>query len=567
MLNTERLCPDCMNDNGGERICPICGGDSAAQNPSDCLPVGFTLRDRYLIGRAKSQNGEGITYIGWDNGNDSVINIEEYFPQNFAARNPDKTVSMIKGGEYTFNEGLMEFLDINRSIMSSELPALIPVTDVFEENGTVYSVSKRISTITMREFLAKNGGTLKWEQARPLFLPLIDTVKGMNDEGIIHGGISVDTVLVGRDGKLRISGYGIKKLRLAEGEINPEIFPGFAAVEQYGFEGLHTDSYTDVYGLCATLFCVLIGTVPPEAPHRVDNDSMTIPAKFAEELPRHVLSALANGLQVMPYDRTENIEAFKNELVYGETSQPQVKSAPASREKSEPAKKEKKSGGSAKYVIISSACTAAVCLAIAAVLVFTVFRDSVFKKDDTLQSESSSESAPVVEQIGTVDSDAVESTVLFEVPNLTGKYYAELLDNEEYEKFKFVIKNTKEYSDKYAMGQICSQSVAAGTKVARDTTIEIVLSLGPKEIKIANVVGLDEENAKLELLKQGFLYNNIEVLEKYDEDHEPGTVLEQEPKYGTSVSTDIPVTIYINSYTGSDDSQTSSGNDSSSVLE
>lgn len=557
MLNTERLCADCMNDNGGERICPVCGCDSAVQNPAGCLPVKFMLRDRYLVGRAKTQNGEGITYIGWDTGSDSIINIKEYFPQGFSSRNPDKTVSMVKGGEYTFNEGLMEFLEINRSIMNSQLPSLIPVTEVFEENGTVYSVSKKISCITMREFLSKNGGSLKWEQARPLFLPLIDTVKGMNDAGIIHGGISVDTVLVGRDGKLRIAGYGIKKLRLSEGEIMPEMYPGFSAIEQYGFEGLHTDLYTDVYGLCATLFCVLIGTVPPEATVRLDNDSMTIPAKFAEELPRHVLSALANGLQVMPYDRTENIEALKNELVYGETAQPAVKNGSSPKEKNEPEVKEKKSGGSAKYVIVSSVCTAAVCLAVAAILIFTVFRDSVFKKTDSLPSDSSSESVPVVDQIGTMDSGATESAVLFAVPKLTGKYYAELVDNEEYDKFKFVIKGY-EFSDKFTRGQISSQSVTDGTEVVRDTTVELIISLGPKEIKIANVVGLDEDAAKLELLKQGFLYNNIEVMEKYDEDHEPGTVLEQEPKYGTSVNTEIPVTIYINSYTGGDASQSPS---------
>ena len=37
MINTERLCPGCMNDNGGEKICPICGYDSASRNPDICL--------------------------------------------------------------------------------------------------------------------------------------------------------------------------------------------------------------------------------------------------------------------------------------------------------------------------------------------------------------------------------------------------------------------------------------------------------------------------------------------------------------------------------------------------
>jgi len=193
-------------------------------------------------------------------------------------------------------------------------------------------------------------------------------------------------------------------------------------------------------------------------------------------------------------------------------------------------------------------------IGIVAILVFTVFKKDIFgNKNASDQSGSVSTAAPSVDSIGTIDSGAAESAVLFSVPSLTGKYYAELADNEDYEKFSFVIKG-KEFNDKYAKGQICAQSLAEGTQVARDTKIEVTISLGPKEVKIANVVGLEEINAKLELLKQGFLYDNIEVLEKYDENKKPGAVLEQEPKYGTQISPDSAVTIYVNSYKGDDSS-------------
>lgn len=559
MSSNAKLCPGCMNDSGGERICPICGYDSSKQNPDDCLPIGSVLGERYTVGQVKHRNGEAITYIGWDDSQSDIITVREYFPEGFAIRNSDKTVGMVKGGEYTFNEGLIEYIDINRLIKDSSLPACMPITDVFEENGTVYAVTKSISAITLREFLAKNGGVLKWEQARPLFLPLIDTLKGMNDLGVIHGGISTDTVLVGRDGKLRISGYSIKNLRLADSPLESVLFQGFAAIEQYDSD-MHTDTYTDVYGLCAVIFAVLMGNVPPKATERLNNDSMTVPAKFAEELPRHVLSALANGLQVLPQNRTQNIEAFKNELVYAETSDtsPAVHKQGKAENPSD-RKAVKKSGAAAKYVIISSACTAVVFLIIVGVLIFTVFKEDFFGKgNSSSQSSTISINAPSVDSIGTIASGAEESAVLFPVPELLGKYYADLADTtlpeaEDYERFEFVIKG-KEFNDNYPRGQICVQSVAAGTEVARDTKIELTISLGPKEIKIANVLGIDETNAKLELLKQGFLYDNIEVLEKYDEDHEPGVVLEQEPKYGTQVSADSAVKIYINSYTGVSDS-------------
>lgn len=550
MINTERLCLGCMNDCGGEKICPVCGYDSATQNPDNCLPLRFIINDRYLVGKAIKINGEGITYIGWDISTDSIIKIKEYFPLGFAHRNPDKTVSMEKSGKYTFNEGLMEFMEINRRIMHSDLPSLIPVTDVFEENGTIYAVCQNISGITLEEFLKKNGNTLKWEQARALFLPLIDTIKGMNDYGIVHGGISAETVIVGRDGKLRIADYSIRKLRMLTSEIKTELYSGYAATEQYDIVGLHIDKYTDVYGLSATLFRVFIGAVPPDALQRIQSDSMTIPARFAEELPRHVLASLANGLQVLPEDRTASIEIFKNELVYGEIPEPVVKKT---AEKGAEASTKKEKGikkTTAKYAAISAVCTALVFVLLAGVLALTVFKDTLFKSNSSDgESGISSVDAPVVDEIGTVDSDAAVSAKLYKVEDFKGKYFSEVIENPDNEAFEFVIKD-KQFSSKYQKGQICEQSVKAGSEKPRETKIELIISLGPNEIKIANLSGLDETAAKMELLKQGFLYDNIEVLEKYDEDREPGVVLDQSPQYGDTVNTDVAVKIYINSYEG-----------------
>ena len=563
MSLTENLCMGCMGDNGGEAVCPICGYDSAQNNPINCLPTKFTINDRYIVGKVIAENGENITYIGWDKLKTNVVRIKEYFPKGCATRNPDKTISIVSGKEYPYNEGLLEFIEINRNIGKMEPQGIESVRDVFEENGTVYSINENISGITLREFLQKNGGSLKWEQARPLFLPVIETVKEMNKVGIIHRGISLDTIIVGRDGKLRLIDYSIKKLRITNDEIESQLFEGFAAIEQYEVMDMHTDGYTDVYGLAAVILNVLVGTTPPVATLRLQSDSMAIPSRVAEELPRHVLSALANGLQVLPKNRTKNMEVFKNELVYGEmaaapqpapkpkaqpTTAPTVKKS-ATTTASKTAKKPapKQSNSAAKYAIISSACTAGVFIILALILALTVLKDQIFPKPATNNNNSSS--APVVETIGSGDSNIGTSSKTYSVPNFKGKYYSEIIQDEDYERFQFVIKE-KNFSDKYAKGTIISQSVEEGASVAKGTKIEVVISLGPKEIKMPSVIGLTEDAAKMELLKQGFLYSNIDVLEKYDPDKKPGVIIEQEPQKGTSVSTDIGVTIYLNTYEG-----------------
>lgn len=550
MLNTEGLCLGCMSDNGGERVCPICGFDNNTLNPNDCLPIKSVIGNRYLVGKVLKRDGEGITYIGWDNAKTAKVRIKEYFPEGFAHRNPDKTVSIKEEGKYTFNEGLLEFMEINRSVSLSSLPSLMPIYDAFEENGTAYSVEEYISGITLEEFLNKNGGSLKWEQARPLFLPLIDTVGGMNEIGYIHGGISAETVIVGRDGKLRISDYSVKKLRQAGSELNSCLYEGYAACEQYGVENTHIDTYTDVYGLCATMFRVLIGTVPPNAMQRLSNDVMAIPARFAEELPRQVLASLANGLQVLPQKRTKNIEVLKNEMVYGEIEVPKAPEKPVAKAEKTVSKAPAKKSGSAKYVLISALCTVAVVALIAVILIFTIFKDSVFKDKNAVSSANiPSIVAPTVDSIGDIDSGAEVTAKKYAVPDFKGKYYAEIIENDEYEMFELVISNT-EYSSEFPKGTVCKQSLQKGAEAVRDTKIELVISSGPKEVKIPNLKGLTEQEAKLELLKQGFLYENIKILEKYDEDSEPEVVLEQVPEYGEKVSPQIAVEVYINSYKG-----------------
>lgn len=570
MIDTEKICMGCMNEKGDGEICRVCGYDYDSRNDSIALPVKFCIKDRYVIGKMLSRNGEGIIYMGWDNTYDIPVKIKEYFPMGAALRNPDTTVSIADGEKYAFNEGLLEFLEINKTVMDQTFSSLLNVNDVFEWVGTAYAVYENVPGITLQNFLERNGGTLKWEQARALFLPLIDTVKSMNDIGVVHKGISPETVMVGRDGKLRITDYSINKLRVVDGETENELFDGYAAVEQYGIYDMKQGSFTDVYGFCATLFKVLIGASVPKAVLRVDNQSLSIPAKFAEELPHHVLAALANGLKVKPEERTPDMETLKNELVYGEISSIEPKHEPEEVSSTTSEKKKKGMKSSVKYVLISALATALIFVVAGVILLFTVFKDDVFGNESSQTQNSSLESAPTVDAIGSVDSAAAESVKLYSVPDFTGKTYAEILESEESDIFKIVIKE-KTFSDSFAKGQVCKQSVKKGEEVAKNTKIELTVSLGAKEFKMPNVTELDEKSAKLELLKAGFLYENIEVLEKYDETGTPGAVLEQSPKNGEKVNADIVVQIYVNTYTGEepmdsgDDSEilsgiTSSGN-------
>lgn len=550
MQNTDRLCLGCMNDNGGEQVCSICGYDAKEKNPKGTLEAGTWLEGRFLIGRFLESNGEGISYMGWDNFRDCVVFIREYFPENVASRNNDGSVAMREGSEFAFNEGILEFLELNRKLASlgEELTALIPVTAVFENGGTAYAVSKApAASITLREFLMRNGGTLTWEQVRPLFLPLFTTVGKLHEAGIVHGGISPETVLVCRDGKLRLSGTCIRGVRVQDSNLQAQLFPGFAAPEQYGLtEAGEIGVHSDVYAIAATVFRVLMGNNPPDAPLRLESDNMAVPSKIAQQLPKCVLTGLANALQIYVADRTADMENFKAELL--QSAEAEVK--PVSKkttDKGAPKKVKAKKGmdRNKKYALIAAGVTVGIFAIIITIILI------IMGGGDGGNSEASQAftSVPQVNQAGDVAESYTSTENLYTVPDLKNVSLAEILGNDDYSVFKFAVSG-KRYDNQVPKGAIIEQSVKANTDVHKDTEITVVVSLGPQNVTVPSVKGKSKDEAIIALLNAGFLYDNIDITDKWDDTATPLMAIETDPAVGAKANVDGKIYLYINSFTG-----------------
>ena len=554
-MDIKNLCPGCMHINEEEGKCPVCGYDGE-QNDARFLPVRYILSGRYIIGKVISHTCESVVYLAFDSAANRAVNIKEFFPEGIAVRGEENDVLCPEEYADTFKTTLDEFWNLNKKIADLELPSLAKIIVVFEENGTAYAVSEAVVGITLKEFLKKNEGSLKWEQARPLFLPLLDTVIGLNKAGIVHGGISPESIVVGRDGRVRLGEILISPVRRMNKKISAQIYGGYAAIEQYEPEKYEIGEHTDVYSLSATLFRVLMGNVPESATDRLKEDKLSVPSSVASELPRQVLVAMANGLQVLPENRTETSERFRDELVYGETDEENIAPAVAGKkaEKGKSPKKDKKdkkekeeTKSNVKVWLISVLITILVFLGVAAALVFGVFRDQIFKKDTTSKDD---DSMPSVASIGDVDSSAVASLQTYEVPNLLGKTFAEIKADDRYSRFTITLEK-KVYTNIFQKGTVCEQSIEAGSSAPVGSEIKIAISLGPMDFQMPTVTGMSELAAKVQLLRAGLLYENIEVVEKYDSDKAPATVIDQSPAAGESVTEDSVVRIYINSYEGS----------------
>ena len=511
MMNTDHLCMSCMREIGDENQCPYCGFHADSPQLAPYLPLRTVVAERYLAGKLLDDNGDGATYMGWDLEMNAPVTIREFLPDSIAESREDLSLAPMAGCEITYRDCYQSFLELWRKLARMRgLSALILVFDIVEDHGTAYAISEYMEGVSLREYLLRSpSGYLSWEQARILFMPVLSTLGTLHSAGIIHRGISPTTLVVGKNGKMRITGFSIWQARTARGDLTAQLFPGYAAIEQYGFEG-QQGPWTDIYAFSAVLYRTLIGSTPLEATSRVTNDRLMVPGKFAEQLPAYVINALMNGLQILPEDRTRTVDQLRAELsaapgtstaaiaYAGKEEVPHQEPTPSGR---------KKSASGSKTALIAGLASIAACLVIFAVLSLTVWREDIGMLFTGGASTQASSNAPE----------------LVKVPDLRGLNYNNIKSNPDYTN-TFIFETEYQDSDTQGKDVVLSQDIAYGTEVPKGSTIKLVLSSGNEEITLKDFTGQNYATVKLSLEDMGFQCRAI--VEKNDDPERAGKVAE-----------------------------------------
>ena len=517
-------CPGCIRALEETPDCPHCGTPWQPEQAAPFLPLRTILaQGRFGLGCAVEQNGDGITYLGFDEQTRQPVYVREFFPAAIALREQGQLVqAVMQGCEALWHDCAQNFMEVWRKLQRLRgLSALLAVVDVFEENGTIYAVYEYAEAITLREFLLRGKlGYISWERARALLMPVLSTLGSLHQAGIIHRGISPNTLFFGSDGKVRIGGFSIWQARTAHGDLTAELTDGYAALEQYGLDG-QQGAWTDIYAFAAVLYRSLVGSDPDDAVSRRHNDRVMVPAQFAERIPAYVINALINAMQVFPEDRTRSVEQFRAELSASPTAVAQSrdpfprKAATSTLPRmpkvpvAQPPKKKVSSG-------VLALKTAGIILG-AGVLILAIIvaahaptRSRV--ADFFGSSESVTEAPPPPQRV--------------EVPELEGLDYEDAgLDSFELE-FNIVYIN----SDTYPEGEIIRQDIAAGASVAPGSVITLTVSQGPDTVELPRVVGRDIDDVREQLEDLGFALDITERVN--DGSQEPGAVRSVHPGEG-----------------------------------
>ena len=576
MLTETTLCMGCMNDKTYDGPCKLCGyNDDDPYIPTYLAPKTL-LNDRYIVGRLLSYNGEGAVYIGYDTAAKTKVTIKEFMPDTLCSRRKGETVISVNSqNSPLYKTNLSEFEDLNRTLMKlSDMAHIQAVLDVFCENNTCYAVFEFIDGISLKTFLANSSGGLTWDQVKELFPPVFTTLSLVHRAGIIHRGLSPQTIFVTDKMELKLTGFCISAARTTNTELTCEIYNGYAAPEQYTSDEMN-GTWTDVYGIAAVLYRVLTGITPFDAGSDKIAD-MPEPMLVNRNVPANVSKVIMHGMTFSQDQRIRDISDFVSSLfapprfssdenASKTTADKNSQNSMSPKEQKRMKKQIKERRKTLSVLIIAGATLIlfAVALALSLSGVFTPETPSVTSSESGVSSQTSavangagtssdtssqtvadsSEPNSAVSDAASSETSVSEPEDLVKVPDFTERRYDSTVSRFE-GLFTFV--PTYEYSETHRAGLMYDQSIAEGTMVPKGTQISVTVSKGSSAVALPDYNGQSSSDYVAKLTSLNIKYS-IEEVETHVDGVRKGYVVKCSKDVGDifNVSEGETVTVYV----------------------
>lgn len=419
-------------------------------------------------------------------------------------------------------------------------PNIVSVYDVSHSDDIEYIVMELVDGITLKQYLQK-AGALCPSEVLSFTTQIAKALKHAHNKGIIHRDIKPQNIMLLRDGMIKVADFGIASLQSDIEESSGETVGSVHYIAPEQARGAAPDARSDIYSLGIVMYEMLTGRLPYVGNSDTEVAVMHMNTQAApprailpeipEELERICLKAMDSDIDARYQTAAElldDLEAFRKQSlaaqVLEDSDSPEAFLIDGDDAPEQP-KGGRRSSRRRRKIAFSSGIFAVL---IFIILVF-VFINGYFLKD--LFSEP----------------------VRVEVPDFVGRYYEDVINDEDLKKsFKFTI--TYKVDLEHDKGIILSQDPEGGQSRSvsdKNEKIEVVLIISSGEalpddqradLFVPNIVNKSRDEAISLIQDAGFTYS---ISEAPSSNITKGYVINTEPSAGEKAEAGSPVSIII----------------------
>lgn len=454
-------------------------------------------------------------------------------------------------------------------------PNIVNVYDVGEDRGLNYMVMELVEGITLKEYIERKG-RLSHKETISIAIQMCSGIGAAHASGIIHRDIKPQNIIISKDGKVKVTDFGIAKA-ITSNTVSTNAMGSVHYTSPEQARGGFSDQRSDIYSIGITLFEMVTGQVPFDGETTVEvamkhlQQEITPPSELVPDIPYSLEQIILKCTQKSSERRYESTGALIQDLKHSlvdpdgdfvvippiggmtdtvimtDKDLDDIRNGNDDEEydtdeydtdtmygndDSDEDYENYESGGGADEVNphmhkIMKILTIVVVAIIVLILVFTVGKAAgVFKSFGGITTQ-----------------DEEDKSGKVTVPDVRGmsEEDAKALLNKKGLGIQVV---TRKESKKYKAGKISKQTPEAGEKVSKHTKIEVVVSSGLVGSKkaIPDVSGMSETEAQNELEDAGF---KVTSSFQYDDSVESGKVISTTPEAGTKAEKGSTVTMLV----------------------
>jgi eukaryotic-like serine/threonine-protein kinase len=367
-------------------------------------------------------------------------------------------------------------------------PNIVSIFDRGQAEGTYYIAMEYLDGRTLKELLVRNGPTpieIAIDYARQILSALAFAHRG----GIVHRDIKPHNIVVRKDGRLKVTDFGIARSGASQMTEAGSIVGTAQYLSPEQARGAPVDQRSDLYSLGIVLYEMLTGAVPfsGDAPVEIAMKHLNAvpepPSKLRPEIPHDLDAIVMRALAKDPDQRYASAEEMDADLA-------RVARGVAVSQKTEEAMTQVLAG--------AGAATAATMVTRPS----TVTAPPAYRPPGTYYEEPAGRRAvwpwllgllaiaiaagagyllyqKIQDQLGTNKTVAV-TDVRSELRNLAVSNLKQL---------GFDVKVEKESSDTIPVGEVVHQDPGPGIRIGKGSTVTIFVSTGKPKVTVPDVRG------------------------------------------------------------------------------